>query len=208
MIRLVTIIGLLVASTATAGPFKETLSRADRDAIVQAIQSALPKVDKTAFDQCRARYDPLTIAPDTDPDTAADAAACYRKAGNLGLAISSWKLVRQRAPRSKLKPEMVRELAVTYEAAADFRAAAIAYEDYIELYYENHQFTPGGASPSDAGVVLTRAACIYRQLGEDLGARRATEKLVRIATRKTKTVIDPDTMCDQVRPIAMPAKTP
>ena len=197
---LITFAAMLLAIPASAEPFKETLPRGERLAIPEAIQKALPKVDQAAAKECEAKYEPKKLEPTTDPDRAADAAACFRKAGSLGVAILLWRTVRIKAPRAKLKAEMVRDLAVAYEAAGQFDDAASSYLDYLFLYYEDNPTGP--RRPKDAVELLTRTTCIYRQLGIEDGARRAFSELQRVS----KTIAS-ETLCDHVRPIAMPPQT-
>ena len=185
---------MLVALEASAGPYKETLAKPDIEAIVKAIQAALPKVDQVAVKQCQPALDAYNKDPEGSVDKLGAGAACFRAAGSIGTAIRLWRTVEQYDRDATRKRDAIRGLASAYEAAADFSHAA----DYAERYLAEY------GRDKDASDLLARAICIRRQLGDADAAERDVKRWR--GTFKTK--IDPDTLCDHLRPIAMPAKAP
>ncbi len=184
------VVGVLIASTALADPFPETLAQADLDSISDAIRKALPPVDGTKVKHCQAFYDAYNKAP-AAPDAVKhilDAAACFREAGALGVAITSWTTVVKYGSAAE-KRVAIHELGPAYEAAAVFDRAATFDE----------QFATDDATDPDANDRLQRALCIRRQLGDAPNANRDAD----VWQRATK--LDPNLACDGLRPIAMPS---
>lgn len=192
MTRLVVLVLVLSAVAAHAAPYKETLSKAEVDAIVKATQDALPKVDP-AVSKCSVYLDNYNKDPEHNIGQIPLAAKCFRAAGALSAAITNWNTVIKYIPNSKDALEATRELGRAYEAAAIYDRAAEAYERYAKIY----------AGEKDAKELMTRAVCIRRQLG-DSRADADTKYLVQTFRYPP----DPDAVCDNVRPIAMPAKSP
>ena len=184
---------LLLSSTALAGAFPETLAKADRDAIVTAIQASLPPVDKAAVAKCQPLMDEYNKAPEQNVDKVFEAAGCYRAAGSLGAAVAMFKLYERYGKDAARKLETLRALATTLETAAMFSDAAAAGERYAKTY----------AGEKDAKERLVRAICIRRQLGDDREATNSGAYL----ERRYKTKAD-GALCATIRPIAMPAKKP
>lgn len=193
MKRIVLVI-MLMALEASAGPFKETLAKPDIEAIVKAIQAALPKVDQAAVKQCQPYLDAYNKDPEGSLDKVGAGAACFRAAGSIASAIQLWRTVETYDGDATRKRDAIRGLASAYEAAADFSQAAAYAEKYVAEYGRD----------KDAPDLLSRAICIRRQLGDAEAAERDVKRWR--GTLKTK--IDPDTLCDHLRPIAMPAKAP
>ncbi|MBL9014076.1 MAG: hypothetical protein JNL83_07860 [Myxococcales bacterium] len=184
---------VLVASTAFAGEFAETIPRADREAIVKAIQANLPPVDKAAVRACQPLLDEYNKAPDQSADKAFEAAGCLVKAGSLGAGIQTYKLYERYGKDALKRKETLRALATSYEMAGYFSEAAEAGERYAKMF----------ATEKDAKERLVRAICIRRQLGDDREAKAAGMYLQRQFRTK------PDAaLCATVRPIAMPATKP
>jgi hypothetical protein len=180
---------MLVAATAAAAPFKETLSKAEVDTIVDAIEKALPPVDQAAVAKCQLFLDAYNKAPSA-PDAiqhVVAAGSCFRAAGSLGAAIMSWTTAERYGTAADMHVA-IRELGPVYEAAARFDRAATYYEMFASQF----------ANEPDAYDRLQRALCIRRQLGDERAATTDAEKYQRWAKR------NPATACDSLRPIAMP----
>jgi hypothetical protein len=191
MIRSIALV-LVLCGVADAGPYKETLTKAEVAAIVKATQDALPKVDP-GVTKCNVYLDGYNKDPEHNIDQIPLAAKCFRAAGALSAAITNWNVFIKYEPSSKDAVEATRELGRAYEAGGFFDRAADSYETYAKKY----------AGEKDAKDLMTRAVCIRRQLG-DTKADADANYLVRVFKGPT----DADALCDQVRPIAMPTKTP
>ncbi|HEY4059029.1 MAG TPA: hypothetical protein VGM39_20580 [Kofleriaceae bacterium] len=190
---------ILASATAYAGPFKETLSKEEIAQITKAVQAALPPIDATARTKCQPLLDEYNKAPEAKTELVMEAAKCLRSAGALGAAVIAFKTA-YKYPAKGQAPEALRLAADGEEAAAFYDSAASDYEGY----YAQYGVTPG---ITDATTLMIRATCIRRQLGDeekankDLGSLNLTPKL-----NKAKPKYDGNTLCDTIRPIAMPAK--
>ncbi|HEY1552680.1 MAG TPA: hypothetical protein VGG28_32850 [Kofleriaceae bacterium] len=187
------VLGVLIASSAFANPYPETLPQADIDAIVAAIQKALPPIDQTAVAKCQAFLDAYNKAPEA-PDAVKhvlDGGKCFRAAGALGMALIEFNTT-AKYDHGELRHAAIRELGPAYEAAAYFDRAA-TYDEQVASDY---------AKDADANDRLQRALCIRRQLGDATRANRDADTWQRATKR------DPNLACDGLRPIAMPAAKP
>lgn len=180
----------LVAPALAAPAFKETLTRADREKIVKAIQAKLPPVDKAAVAKCQTMLDAFNKAPETSGDKLPEIGKCLRDAGSLGAAIQMWKMYVMKGKEGAAKRDVTLDLAKAYEAAGMFYEAAETYEKFAKKY---------GDKKAGAGE-LTRSICIRRQIG-DVDAVTQQQKLL---LRMFKVTTDPDALCASIRPIAMP----
>jgi hypothetical protein len=185
---------LLLTAPAAAAPFKETVPAKDRDAIVKAVRAALPPINAAATPACQLALDKYNKDPQANLDSAFDAATCYRSAGNVGIAVLLWRTYYTYGSDGAKKRDALRALASGYEAVARFDEAA----GYAE------KFAAEFAGEQDAAERLIRATCIRRQLGQQKEANADMKQL----TTAFKIQVDPDTLCDAVRPIAMPAQKP
>jgi len=188
------VVAVLLVLVATARA-DERLTKQQLQAAGDAAVAALPKVDSAKAQTCKAL--PITTGAEI-----AAAAACYRDAGALGLAIAFWK----RASKERTTPAdnaaamgAALEIGPANEAAGLFSAAALAYEEVTGTW-------PVTALPPhlDAKVardLQTRAMCIYRQLGMDTEARRSQAALEGYSHRKP---IDAVAICTALRPIRPP----
>jgi hypothetical protein len=193
------VIVLAVAAPAAAGPFKETLKRDEIVAIEKAIQDALPKPDPAIVKKCQVELDAYNKAPDAADalDHVTAAATCFRSAGSLGAAIQMWNIVAKYASSTKMavqKRDATHELAIAYEAAAMFDDAAKFDEQFVKTY---------GKDDDDTRERLAHAICIRRQLGDE---REATSDAAYWTHIFRRVKLDANTLCDSLRPIAMPAK--
>ncbi len=188
------VLALAVALTATAAaaPYKEALSKPEIEAIVSAVHAALPKVS-ASVSKCTAMFDAYNKDPEHGIEQTALAARCFRNAGALGQAIQSWIVFLRYAPNSPNAIEAQRDLGNACEAAALFDRAADAYETFAKKY----------AADKHAKDLMIRATCIRRQLGD----AKADDDLTYL-TRSFRPAIDSATLCDSIRPIAMPAAAP
>jgi lipopolysaccharide biosynthesis regulator YciM len=180
---------ILVASTAAAAPFPETLPQADLDAITDAVRKALPPVDQTAVKKCQVFYDAYNKQPDA-PDAVQhvlDGAMCFRAAGALGAAITAFNTT-VKYGSAEQKHAALHELGPAFEAAALFDRAAASDEQLATSY----------AKAADANERLQRALCIRRQLGDVTNAKRDAD-VWQHATNQ-----DPNLACDGLRPIKLP----
>jgi len=109
---------MLVTFEASAGPFHETLAKQAIEAIVKAIQAALPKVDQAAAKQCEPTLDAYNKDPEGNLDKLGTGAACFRAAGSLAAAIQLWRTVEQYDRNATRKRDAIRSLASAYETAA------------------------------------------------------------------------------------------
>jgi hypothetical protein len=185
---------IAIAGVAHAEP-KPPPERLDRDEIIAAGKAArarLPPVDRAAVQACEAKYGAATRSgdPGRTPETLAAAAACWRAAGSLGVAIRLWMAIVSELPDSREAVEARRQLGPAYEAAGTFSEAA-----------EWHAaFAKANGAEKDARDQLIRAICIWRQLGLDDKAAVAEQDLGRMPGRKIKSA----KLCETVRPIAAP----
>jgi hypothetical protein len=184
----------LLASSALAGPFKETLTTKEREAIVKALQTALPARNEAAEAKCQPLLDAYNAGPLRDFEKSFDAAACFRRAGNLGVALVLWRLYDEDGTDRAKKRDVLRSLATDFELAGGFTQAATYGERYASEF----------ADANDAPKLLIRALCIRRQLGQTAEATRDAKLLI-----SAHHIADaPERLCESVRPIAMPSKTP
>jgi hypothetical protein len=180
---------LAMAARVDAAP----LHKLTRDEIIRAGDAAaarLPPVDKTAVASCKAKFEAKLADPDVDAPTLAAAAACYRAAGTLGVAIMLWGQVRMHFPRSPEAKDAVHELGPAYELAGLYDNAADKDAEYAEKY---------GGEP-DALDRMVHAICLWQQLGRDDQLQRATYRL----KQWKKAPHDPATICDGQTPIVVP----
>ncbi|HTR50748.1 MAG TPA: hypothetical protein VMJ10_08580 [Kofleriaceae bacterium] len=201
MVRRIVALWLLVTGSAVAGPFKETLARRERDDIIAAIQAALPPVDQAAAKKCTDLMNEYNKDPDGKRDQLPVIARCYRAAGSLGASIIAWQQVERGNAKPADQATAMRELAATYEAAGYFDKAA-SYLEKLASAGASTSFRLEHVVVKDADDLRLRALCIWRQLGDEDGARRDTSYFNHLG-RKT---FDAEAACATLRPIAMPAK--
>jgi len=178
---------LMAFSTAFAAPPKK-LSSSDLQKIVDARRAALPAVDRAKTARCQPMLDAYNKDPEHGDEQLVDAARCFSDAGAVAAAISSWQVVVKYMPSKPAAKEATRALGDLYERAADFPRAA----EWDENYWAHYPSEP------DAKQVLTRAACIRFQLGDNEHATRDVKSLRG----------DAATLCDAIRPIEMPKRAP
>ncbi|HTJ43574.1 MAG TPA: hypothetical protein VL463_15825 [Kofleriaceae bacterium] len=189
--RTAVIVALVLATAARANA--APLQKLTRDEVIRAGNAAaasLPPVDKTASAACKSKFDAAMTHPDIDAPTLAAAAACYRAAGALGAAITLWGQVLQRFPNTREAAGALHELGPAYELAGLYDNAADKDMDYANKY---------GGEP-DALPRITRAICLWQQLGREDQLRRAYYSL----KRWKKAPHDPATICDGIVPIVVP----
>ncbi len=191
MLRSLALVAALTATVAAA-PYKETLSKSDVTSIVSARQAALPKVAPDVS-QCNTFLDTYNKGPEHDIEQADLAAKCFRTAGSLGLAIQNWIVFLRYAPNGPNASDAWRELGSACEAAALFDRAADAYETFAKKY----------GADKHAKDLMIRATCIRRQLGDT----HADDDFAYL-NRSVRPALDSATLCDYVRPIAMPTAAP
>lgn len=182
----------LVASAAAniPPPFKETLSRDERMKIAKAIQDRL-KVDKTLLPKCQPLLDEYNKDEENETEKLPEIATCYHDAGSLSAAIIMWQRYEKYERQPDKLRDTIRAVGRTYEEMAFFDRAAD--------YYVRYAKQPG--PPAERAEFLTRAICIYRQIGTVDEVTRDTEYLQRMFKVKT----DSEKLCDGIHPIAMPA---
>lgn len=185
------VVAIFVAGIAHADPFPETLTKAQIDAASNAAVAALPRVDTVASAACSETDVAKRLQAGTDTaDDIGAMAACFHRAGSLGLAIQLWKRVADVYPnRSR---DAVRELGTAYERAGHYADAARWHEQYAQKY--------GGEK--DAADHYVRAVCIWRQLGVDkaIGGFKSLQRMWPKQYAKTDAVA----LCEKIRPIVPP----
>ncbi len=188
----VLVVTLALTATVSAAPYKEALSKPQITAITTAVRAALPKVAPDTS-MCSLILDEYNKDPQHEIERTALAAKCFRTAGALGAAIHNWIVFLRYAPKSPNASEAQRDLGSACEAAALFDRAADAYETFAKNY----------AGDKHAKDLMIRATCIRRQLGDT----HADDDFAYL-TRSFRPALDSATLCDSIRPIAMPAAAP
>jgi hypothetical protein len=178
------------AVTALADPAPIKLTRAQIIAASDAAKKQLPPVDKAQAAQCQKSVDAYNANPSVTP--LMTAAACYRTAGSLGAAIMMWQQVEYQYRAAPEAKEALHQLGPAYEAAGDWHDAAMKEDEYAEQY--------GGEK--DARDLEVRALCTWEQLGLDDQIRRG---LYNLTHHWPKVTVDPDHLCDTIRPIPVVA---
>jgi hypothetical protein len=184
---------VLTSTVASASPeqFKEQLSKDEIAAAELAARKRLPPVDKAAAEKCRAR-------PMPSAEELAAFATCARAAGSLGGAIKAWEEIVYKHRGHAVETEALRNLGPAYEAAGRFSDAAKWHVTYV------HRYGPGELNAARSRAPqLIRAICIWRQLGMSKEAEREFQMLRTYPKYRT---VDSATLCDSVRPIAVPAQ--
>jgi hypothetical protein len=101
-----------------------------------------------------------------------------------------WNRILAQYPKAPEAKDAYHQLGPAYEAAGFYDKAASAYDIYNELYVRD----------ADRDLEV-RAVCMWEQLGDDTSAAKGVAHLTK-AWPKVK--VDPDHLCDTVRPIAVP----
>jgi outer membrane protein assembly factor BamD (BamD/ComL family) len=202
---------LVVGALATLSVLTPALARKlTRDEIARAAKAAqdkLPAVDQAAFTSCQTKYALAFHAdnPAHNAKTLADAAACFRSAGALSMAIALWEEIKYRFPNEHEAREATHQLGVANETAGRFDQAAHWFYVYARELPEDFRSMGSPDAEKDAREHLVRAMCLYRQLGKDEEADREL-KILQSMSRKLK--VDAATICDGVATIAVPPAPP
>src|SRR5260370_19545845 len=120
---------------ALAQHFAEALTREEIAAAGKAARDRLPRVDQSKTQACVAQY--LAAIERTATRTAATlaaAAACWRDAGAVGLAIRQWTVLLLEFPNAPESRDARRALATAYEASGTLIVAAERHREHARLY--------------------------------------------------------------------------
>jgi hypothetical protein len=110
------------------------------------------------------------------------------------VALHLWRMYDSIGTDRDKKRDALRTVAITYEAVAVFDQPAAYGERYATEY----------GDAKDASERLVRAMCIRRQLGHADEAKRDAKRL----TTSFNIATAVETLCEKVRPIAMPGAKP
>jgi hypothetical protein len=196
MVQLARVVSALVVAVVTiaAAHADERPTKQEIQAASAAALAALPKADPAKSTQCKA-------LPTTTGKEVAAAAACFRQAGAVGIAITFWREASQDRSDDATAMDAALQLGPAYEAVGEFGRAALAYESVVGSW----PVTKFGAH-LDGKVqrdLLVRAMCIHRQLAMDTEARANHAGLEGYTRAKP---IDAAATCAALRPIRVPGR--
>ncbi len=111
---------------------------------------------------------PETGAP---PDVAAyNAAICQERAGDVGLAIAGFEALRKAHPKSPVAARALGRVAVLHARIAEYREAAIAFEEYAKKY----------PAEKDTYAAMNDAVFYRKSIGDDDQAIADTKAFIKL----------------------------
>ena len=138
--------------------------------------AALPPVNQAAAKACNKAHGAALErkSPDHEAARLADAAACFERAGALGIAIGIRGSLIQDFADAPEALDALRAMGAGYERAGRLADAAGRYEQYVQRYPKQ----------DDARGLLEHATCVRAGLGDDAGASQNLQLLMRLYGRK------------------------